>query len=151
LVKIPAFFCLNIWSVLIHFFTLVHNQNRKEMKTTINKWQEISAYVNAGNISVRFDFYLKAWAMYAINTLKDVAPRMYFYNSGPLAYDKKIGFELGCALPNSGDPKHYCIWYRNDGCGIRVFEWKGSHQEWSEFIPDDRTPYAIDKEWGLDK
>ena len=118
---------------------------------TVNKWQEVSAYVKAGNISVRFDFYLKAWAMYAPNTLKEVDPLMYFYNSGPLAYDKKIGFELGCALPHSGDPMHYCIWYRNDGCGVRVFEWKGTHKEWGEFIPDDHTPYAIDKEWSIER
>lgn len=119
--------------------------------SNICKFKEITSTVEFNGVSVRFDFYLKAWEMWGPNYLQQVPSKQFFYNTGPTAYDKKIGYKLRNSFSHGDgeDASIFTIWFRNDGCGMRVFKWEGTEKEFDEYKPTNETPYAIQKEWGL--
>jgi len=122
------------------------------MKTQITKFKEVSSTVSFNGISLRFDLFLKAWANYGPNSVKEVSPKQFFYNTGNTAYDKKIGYKLSNYYANKrGEGATiYSVWYRNDGMGIRVFKWEGTEKEFDEYTPTNETPHSIKNEIGME-
>lgn len=80
------------------------------------------------------------------NLRKSVPSKLRFFNTGPTAFDKKRAWKIYDRQGNCYQVVE--IWYRNDGFNNRVFIYE-SEAEYDNWVIDDHTPYAIDKEWGL--
>ncbi len=116
-----------------------------------NKYKEINSIVDHFGIMVTFHVFIEAWSKYGGNIIEEVSPKQVFYNTGPTAYDKKVGMKLFRYYRDKEFNAIYSIWYRNDGMGQRVFKWEGTEAEFDAYVPQNETPYAIEKEWGIEK
>lgn len=118
-----------------------------------NQFKEVEQSITCNGLTISFDQFLKTWGEYGPNRVIEVNPKMIFYNTGPTGYDKKIGFKVSnfYSEKRGESPTIFVIWYRNDGCGIRVFQWMGTYEEWKLYQPQDITPHAIQQEWGIEK
>lgn len=122
------------------------------MKHLENKFVEVKSVVDCNGILLNFNLYLEAWANYGGNSIKEVNPKQIFYNTGPTAYDKKRGYKLSTywSEKRGEDAQIFTIWFRNDGLDIRVFKWTGTEEEFDNYVPEDKTPYAIHYEIGFE-